>query len=43
MAELEFGPTMDELKGIVFDYLEAKELEHAFNNKPPGDDWASGS
>ncbi|KAG0716222.1 hypothetical protein GWK47_010228 [Chionoecetes opilio] len=39
MAELGFGPTKQELQAIVFDYLEANELGHLFNDKPPGDDW----
>ncbi|KAG0713046.1 hypothetical protein GWK47_017093 [Chionoecetes opilio] len=39
MAELGFGPTKQELQAIVFEYLEANELGHLFNDKPPGDDW----
>lgn len=41
MAGLGFGPTLEELKVIVFDYLEANELGHVFDDKKPGDDWAN--
>ncbi|KAG0729343.1 hypothetical protein GWK47_030577 [Chionoecetes opilio] len=39
MAELCFGSTKQELQAIVLEYLEANELGHLFNDKPPGDDW----
>lgn len=41
MAGLGFGPTLEELKVIVFYYLEANELGHVFDDKKPGDDWAN--
>ncbi|KAL7643033.1 UNVERIFIED_CONTAM: hypothetical protein RMT77_006322 [Armadillidium vulgare] len=40
MAELGFGPTFEEFRDIVTDWLLANEDIHLFNNKPPGNDWA---
>lgn len=39
MAELGFGPTMEEFREIVHDYLCANEITHLFKDKPPGYDW----
>ena len=40
MAELGFGPTLEEFGEIVSEYLSANELTHLFKDKPPGYDWA---
>lgn len=39
MAKLGFGPTKQELVGILSDYIEANEVSHHFNNKGSGHDW----
>lgn len=40
MAELGFGPTLEEFREIVNDYLEANDLLYLFKGKVPGYDWA---
>lgn len=40
MAELGFGPTLNEMIDIVGDYLSANELTPLFHGKKPGYDWA---